>query len=158
MSWVEQWEDSVKAFWRELVVREGAEEFGDEDVDGDVLLSLLCCRVGGRANRPDSVVIRLFTTSILGSRLGRNCGGGLTLLLLLAEGTLPGAHVRLDEVDFGVPCVLVVALEENVCVWILFQGPELNFYVCSFRCAEGAGDKGPTAGSAYGNDDAVVRP
>lgn len=157
MSWVEQWEDSVKAFGRELVVREGAEEFGDEDVDGDVLLCLLCCRVEGRANRPDSVVIRFFTTSILGSRLGRNCGGGLTMLLL-AEGTLPGAHVRLDEVDFGIPRVLVVALEEDVCVWILFQGPKLNFYVCSFRCTEGAGDKGPAAGSAYGDDDAVVRP
>lgn len=113
MSWVEQRQDSVKAFGRELVVREGAEEFGDEDVDGDVLLCFLCCRVGGRANRPDSVVIRFFTTSILGSRLGRNCGGGLTmlLLLLLAEGTLPGAHVRLHEVDLGVPCVFVVALE-----------------------------------------------
>lgn len=157
MSWVEQWEDSVKAFRRELVVREGAEEFGDEDVNGNVLLRLLCCRVGGRASKPDSVVIRFFTTSILGSRLGRNCGGGL-IMFLLAEGTLPGAHVRLDEVNFGVPYVLVVALEEDVCVWILFQGPELNFYVCSFRGAEGAGDEGPAAGSAYSDDDAVVRP
>lgn len=156
MSWVEQWEDSVKAFGGELVVREGAEEFGDEDVDGDVLLCILYCRVGRRASRPDCIVIRFFTTSILGSRLGRNCWRGL-IMLLLAEGTFPGAHVRLDEVDFGAPCVLVVALEEDVCVWILFQGPELNFYVCSFRRAEGAGDEGPTAGSAYGDDDAVVR-
>lgn len=78
--------------------------------------------------------------------------------MLLAEGTLPGAHVRLNEMDFGVPCVLVVALKEDVCVLILFQGPELNFYVCSCGCAEGAGDKGPAAGSAYGDDDAVVRP
>lgn len=157
MSWVEQWEDSVKAFGGELVVREGAEEFGDEDVDGDVLLCLLCCRVGGRAIRPDSVVIHFFTASILGSRLGRNCGGGM-ILFSLAEGTLPGAHVGLDEVDFRVPFVLVVALEEDVCVWILFQSPELNFHVCSFRCAECAGDEGPAAGSAYGDDDAVVRP
>lgn len=157
MSWVEQWEDSVKAFGRELVVREGTEEFGDEDVDGNVLLGLLCRRVGGRANRPDSVMIRFFTTSILGSRLRRYCGGGLSMLLL-AKGTLPGAHVRLDEMNFGVPSVLVVALEEDVCVWILFHGPELNFYVCSFRCAEGAGDQGSAAGSAYGDDDAVVRP
>lgn len=157
MSWVEQWEDSVKAFGGELVVCEGAEEFGDEDVNGDVLLCLLCCHVGGRASRPDSVVIRFFTTSILGSRLGRNCGGGL-IMLLLAERTLPGAHVRLNEVDFGIPCVLVVALKEDVCVWILFQGPELDFYVCSCRCAEGAGDEGPAASSTYGDDDAVVRP
>lgn len=73
MSWVEQWEDSVKAFGGELVVREGAEEFGDEDVDGDVLLCILYCHVGRRTSRPDCVVIRFFTTSILGSRLGKDC-------------------------------------------------------------------------------------
>lgn len=52
--------------------------------------------------------------------------------------------------------MLVVALEKNVCVWVLFQGPEFNFYVCSFRCAEGAGDEGPASGTAYSDDDAIV--
>lgn len=92
MSWVEEWEDSVKALGGEFVVGEGAEEFRDEDVYGDVLLCLFCCRVGGRARRPNRIMVSFLTTSVLGSRQGRNCGGGL-LLLFLAEGTLPGAHV-----------------------------------------------------------------
>jgi len=35
---VEEGEDAVEAFGGELVVGEGAEEFGDEDVDWDVCL------------------------------------------------------------------------------------------------------------------------
>ena len=91
--------DAVEAFGGELVVTEGTQELGDQDVElGDHV------GVGGQA------------------------------------GTLPLAHVGLDNGYRVVPLALVAAEEVDVGILVLFQSPELDGGVGGFRGAENAGD------------------
>ncbi len=64
MGRVEEGEDAVEAFGGELVVGEGAEEFGDEDVDWDVGLRFrgVGLRLGcwKRLGRVERVILGIF--------------------------------------------------------------------------------------------------
>ena len=70
---------------------------------------------------------------------------------------LPGSHVRLYDGDAPVPVFLVVALQEDVCVRVLLDSPQINFHVLGFARSKRSCDQGAATGSCNGHDDSAIR-